>query len=54
MTRLPEPLMPGSERVVEDYNPIGSAKAAPESATRYRAAEPGPKANRRPREPPAA
>lgn len=54
MARLAEPLMPqggcllcvtfyGSERVVEHYNLMGPVKAALESATRYIAAELGPK-----------
>ncbi len=54
MARLAEPLMPnggtlltvtfyGSERVVEHYNLMGPVKAALESATRYLAAELGPK-----------
>ncbi|ODU70604.1 MAG: enoyl-[acyl-carrier-protein] reductase [Novosphingobium sp. SCN 66-18] len=54
MARLAEPLMPqggcllcvtfyGSERVVRHYNLMGPVKAALESATRYVAAELGPK-----------
>lgn len=54
MARLAEPLMPdggclmcvtfyGSERVVAHYNLMGPVKAALESATRYVAAELGPK-----------
>ncbi len=54
MARLAEPLMNeggtllcvtfyGSERVVENYNMMGPVKAALESATRYVAAELGPK-----------
>ncbi|KPL68452.1 short-chain dehydrogenase [Erythrobacter sp. SG61-1L] len=54
MARLAEPLMSdggcllcvtfyGSERVVEHYNLMGPVKAALESATRYIAAELGPK-----------
>ncbi|WP_454887521.1 enoyl-ACP reductase FabI [Sphingomonas oryzagri] len=54
MARLAEPLMTdggcllcvtfyGSERVVEHYNLMGPVKAALESATRYVAAELGPK-----------
>jgi enoyl-[acyl-carrier protein] reductase I len=54
MAKLAEPLMPdggtlltvtffGSERVVEHYNLMGPVKAALESATRYLAAELGPK-----------
>ena len=54
MARLAEPLMRrggtlltvtfyGSERVVEHYNLMGPVKAALESATRYLAAELGPK-----------
>jgi enoyl-[acyl-carrier protein] reductase I len=54
MARLAEPLMTdggcllcvtfyGSERVVEHYNLMGPVKAALESATRYIAAELGPK-----------
>ena len=54
MARLAEPLMAqggsllcvtfyGSERVVEHYNLMGPVKAALESATRYIAAELGPK-----------
>lgn len=54
MTKLAEPLMKdggcllcvtfyGSERVVEHYNLMGPVKAALESATRYVAAELGPK-----------
>ncbi len=54
MARLAEPLMAdggcllcvtfyGSERVVEHYNLMGPVKAALESATRYVAAELGPK-----------
>lgn len=54
MVRLAEPLMPqggtcmtvsfyGSERVVENYNLMGSVKAALESVTRYMAAELGSK-----------
>ena len=54
MARLAEPLMSdggcllcvtfyGSERVVEHYNLMGPVKAALESATRYVAAELGPK-----------
>jgi enoyl-[acyl-carrier protein] reductase I len=54
MARLAEPLMPnggclltvtfyGSERVVEHYNLMGPVKAALESATKYLAAELGPK-----------
>jgi enoyl-[acyl-carrier protein] reductase I len=54
MARLAEPLMAdggtlltvtfyGSERVVEHYNLMGPVKAALESATRYLAAELGPK-----------
>lgn len=54
MAKLAEPLMPdggcllcvsfyGSERVVEHYNLMGPVKAALESATRYVAAELGPK-----------
>ncbi len=54
MARLSEPLMTdggcllcvtfyGSERVVENYNLMGPVKAALESATRYVAAELGPK-----------
>ncbi|XSG83312.1 MAG: enoyl-ACP reductase FabI [Methyloligella sp. ZOD6] len=54
MARLAEPLMKdggcllgvtfyGSERVVERYNLMGPVKAALESATRYLAAELGPK-----------
>ena len=54
MAQLAEPLMPdggcllcvtfyGSERVVEHYNLMGPVKAALESATRYIAAELGPK-----------
>ena len=54
MARLAEPLMAdggcllcvtfyGSERVVENYNLMGPVKAALESATRYVAAELGPK-----------
>ena len=54
MARMAEPLMPdggcllcvtfyGSERVVEHYNLMGPVKAALESATRYVAAELGPK-----------
>ncbi|AOH87063.1 enoyl-ACP reductase (plasmid) [Sphingomonas panacis] len=54
VARLAEPLMPdggcllcvtfyGSERVVENYNLMGPVKAALESATRYIAAELGPK-----------
>lgn len=54
MARLAEPLMQdggclltvtfyGSERVVEHYNLMGPVKAALESATRYIAAELGPK-----------
>ncbi|MBW4330218.1 enoyl-ACP reductase FabI [Stakelama sp. CBK3Z-3] len=54
MARHAEPLMPdggclltvtfyGSERVVENYNLMGPVKAALESATRYVAAELGPK-----------
>lgn len=54
MARLAEPLMQGggcllcvtfygSERVVEHYNLMGPVKAALESATRYVAAELGPK-----------
>ncbi len=54
MARLAEPLMQddgcllgvtfyGSERVVEHYNLMGPVKAALESATRYLAAELGPK-----------
>lgn len=54
MARLAEPLMPdggclltvtfyGSERVVEHYNLMGPVKAALESATRYVAAELGPR-----------
>lgn len=54
MARLAEPLMAdggallcvtfyGSERVVEHYNLMGPVKAALESATRYAAAELGPK-----------
>ncbi|HEY0026825.1 MAG TPA: enoyl-ACP reductase FabI [Allosphingosinicella sp.] len=54
MAKLAEPLMPnggtlltvtfyGSERVVEHYNLMGPVKAALESATRYLAAELGPR-----------
>ena len=54
MAKLAEPLMSdggtllcvtfyGSERVVEHYNLMGPVKAALESATRYLAAELGPK-----------
>jgi enoyl-[acyl-carrier protein] reductase I len=54
MANLAEPLMPdggalfamtyyGSERVVKNYNIMGVAKAALESAVRYLAAELGPK-----------
>ena len=54
MARLAEPLMPdggalmtvsfyGSEKVVEHYNLMGPVKAALESASRYLAAELGPK-----------
>ncbi|AYO75742.1 MULTISPECIES: enoyl-ACP reductase FabI [Sphingomonadaceae] len=54
MAKLAEPLMTdggcllcvtfyGSERVVEHYNMMGPVKAALESATRYMAAELGPK-----------
>jgi enoyl-[acyl-carrier protein] reductase I len=54
MARLAEPLMPkggtlftmtyyGSQMVVENYNIMGVAKAALESAVRYIAAEVGPK-----------
>ncbi len=54
MAKLAEPLMPnggclltvtfyGSERVVEHYNLMGPVKAALESATKYMAAELGPK-----------
>jgi enoyl-[acyl-carrier protein] reductase I len=54
MAKLAEPLMPnggclltvtfyGSERVVEHYNLMGPVKAALESATKYLAAELGPK-----------
>jgi enoyl-[acyl-carrier protein] reductase I len=54
MAHLAEPLMPnggtlftmtyyGSERVVKNYNIMGVAKAALESAVRYLAAELGPK-----------
>ncbi|KAJ8139021.1 hypothetical protein OY671_007765 [Metschnikowia pulcherrima] len=54
MARLAEPSMPqggcsscvtfyGSERVVRHYNSMGPVKAASESATRYVAAESGPK-----------
>ncbi|QQA43844.1 enoyl-ACP reductase FabI [Pelagovum pacificum] len=54
MIRLAEPLMPdggtcmtvsfyGSEKAVEHYNIMGPVKAALESATRYVAAELGPK-----------
>lgn len=54
MIRQAEPLMPdggtclsvsffGSSRVVDDYNIMGPVKAALESATRYAAAELGPK-----------
>ena len=54
MAKLAEPLMTdggtllcvtfyGSERVVEHYNLMGPVKAALESATRYIAAELGPK-----------
>lgn len=54
MARLAEPLMKdggslltmsyfGAEKVVEDYNLMGPVKAALESATRYMAAELGPK-----------
>ncbi len=54
MAHLAEPLMPkggtlftmtyyGSQRVVENYNVMGIAKAALESAVRYMAAELGPK-----------
>lgn len=54
MAKLAEPLMAaggtlltvtfyGSERVVEHYNLMGPVKAALESATRYLAAELGPK-----------
>lgn len=54
MARLAEPLMEkggtlltmtyyGAEKVVEDYNLMGPVKAALESATRYMAAELGPK-----------
>lgn len=54
MIRKAEPLMPnggtcitvtfyGSEKVVENYNMMGPVKAALESATRYVAAELGPK-----------
>jgi enoyl-[acyl-carrier protein] reductase I len=54
MTHLAEPLMPnggtlftmsyfGSQRVVKNYNIMGVAKAALESAVRYLAAELGPK-----------
>lgn len=54
MIRLAEPLMPnggtcmtvtfyGSEKVVDHYNVMGPVKAALESATRYVAAELGPK-----------
>lgn len=54
MAKLAEPLMTsggcllcvtfyGSERVVEHYNVMGPVKAALESATRYMAAELGPK-----------
>jgi len=57
MAKLAEPLMPdggclltvtfyGSERVVDHYNLMGPVKAALESATRYLAAELGPKAIR--------
>lgn len=57
MAKLAEPLMTqggcllcvtfyGSERVVEHYNLMGPVKAALESATRYVAAELGPKAIR--------
>ncbi len=53
MAKLAEPLMAqggcllcvtfyGSERVVENYNPMGPVKGALESATRYIAAELGP------------
>jgi enoyl-[acyl-carrier protein] reductase I len=54
MAKLAEPLMPqggvlftmsyyGSQRVVEHYNLMGPVKAALEAATRYLAAELGPK-----------
>ncbi|OUD11762.1 enoyl-[acyl-carrier-protein] reductase [Thioflexithrix psekupsensis] len=54
MAKLAEPLMKnggtlltmsyfGAEKVVEDYNLMGPVKAALESATRYMAAELGPK-----------
>jgi enoyl-[acyl-carrier protein] reductase I len=54
MAKLAEPLMKdggtistmtyyGSQRVVENYNMMGPVKAALESATRYLAAELGPK-----------
>ncbi|MCR9256250.1 MAG: enoyl-ACP reductase FabI [Alphaproteobacteria bacterium] len=54
MVRQAEPLMPtggtcmtvsfyGSEKVVDNYNIMGPAKAALESVTRYMAAELGPK-----------
>jgi enoyl-[acyl-carrier protein] reductase I len=54
MAKLAEPLMPdggtlfcmtylGSQRVVENYNMMGPVKAALEAATRYMAAELGPK-----------
>ena len=54
MAKLAEPLMPhgctlftmtyyGSQRVVDNYNMMGPVKAALEAATRYLAAELGPK-----------
>lgn len=54
MVRMAEPMMPaggtcmtvtfyGSEKVVEHYNIMGPVKAALDSATRYMAAELGPK-----------